>query len=406
MVTAGVYLIARTHPLFELAPTAADISAGIGALTLFFAASVALVVTDLKRIIAYSTISQIGYMIMGVSIAAYSAGMFHLMTHAFFKALMFMAAGSVIAAMAGVQDINRMSGLRRAMPFTSVAFLIAALALSAFPGFSGYFSKDDILAFAAERGGGYWILYAVGTVAALMTAVYAFRMIFRVFGGEPNEEARELEHGHLHHVEPFNPATGEPEDTDVGFPGPEHHIAEREAAMRMPMTILAILAIVGGVVQIPTVTHVISSFLEPSFADSRFVDVEPSSGIDALSLIVGGAMGLLGIGIAYLVWVRRPGTSAQLVRRLRPLHTFLEHKWYFDEAYGLLVVRPMTALGRSASNTFERVVIDGFASGAALAVRTGNSLVRVAQSGLLRNYALLLMTGLTALGLYFLIVAR
>src|SRR5690349_17184960 len=209
MVTAGVYLIARTHPLFELAPTAADISAAIGALTLFFAGTVALVVTDLKRVIAYSTISQIGYMIMGVSIAAYSAGMFHLMTHAFFKALMFMAAGSVIAAMAGTQDIDRMSGLRRAMPFTSVAFVVAALALAAFPGTSGYFSKDDILAFAAERGGGYWVLYVVGTVAALMTAVYAFRMIFRVFGGEPNPEARELEHGHLAHSDPVNPMTGE-----------------------------------------------------------------------------------------------------------------------------------------------------------------------------------------------------
>lgn len=406
MVTAGVYLIARAHTLFELAPTAADISAAIGAITLTFAASVALVVTDLKRVIAYSTISQIGYMIMGVSIAAYSAGMFHLMTHAFFKALMFMAAGSVIAAMAGTQDMDRMSGMRRAMPFTYIAFLVAALALAAFPGTSGYFSKDDILAFAAERGGGYWILYVVGTVAALMTAVYAFRMIFRVFGGEPNEEARELEHGHLHHADPVNPATGEAEDTDVGFPGPDHHIAEREAAMRGPMTILAILAIFGGVVQIPQVTSVISNFLAPTFADSRFADLEPSGSIDALSLVVGGAMSLIGIGIAYLVWVRRPGTSARLIARLRPLHGFLSRKWYFDEAYDVLIVNPMKALGRSASTTFERVVIDGVASGAGLAVRTGNSLVRVVQSGLLRNYALLLLTGVTALSLYFLIVAR
>jgi NADH-quinone oxidoreductase subunit L len=406
MVTAGVYLIARTHPLFELAPTAADISAAIGALTLIFAASVALVVTDLKRIIAYSTISQIGYMVMAVSIAAYSAGMFHLMTHAFFKALMFMAAGSVIAAMAGTQDIDRMSGLRRAMPFTYVAFLIAALALAAFPGMSGYFSKDDILAFAAERGSGYWILYVVGTVAALMTAVYAFRMIFRVFGGELNEEARELEGGHLHHTEPFNPATGEPEDTDVGFPGPEHHIAEWEPAMRTPMFLLAILAIVGGVLQIPQVTNVISNFLEPSFADSRFAGLEPSGGIDALSLGVGAAVSLAGIGLAYYIWVLRPGLSGRLVTRFRSIHTFLVHKWYFDEAYDVLVVRPITALGRAASTTFERVVIDGVSQGAAVVVRTGNSLVRVAQSGLVRYYALALMTGVTALALYFLIVAK
>jgi NADH-quinone oxidoreductase subunit L len=406
MVTAGVYLIARTHPLFELAPTAADISASIGAITLIFAASVALVVTDLKRIIAYSTISQIGYMVMAVSIAAYSAGMFHLMTHAFFKALMFMAAGSVISAMAGVQDIDRMSGLRRAMPFTSAAFLIAALALAAFPGFSGYFSKDDILGFAAERGGGYWILWAAGALGALATAFYAFRMIFRVFGGEPNEEARELERGHLHHTEPFNPATGEPEDTDVGFPGSEHRIAEREAAMRGPMSLLAILAIVGGLVQIPGVTHLIENFLDPTFADSRFTGVEVSTGHEVLALVAGAACSLAGIALAYSLYVRNPGTTLRLVRRLPRLHGFLAHKWYFDEAYELAIVRPMSALGRAASGIFERDVIDGVTTGTIEAVRAGSRLVRVAQSGLLRNYALLLMTGVTALGLYFLIVAR
>jgi NADH-quinone oxidoreductase subunit L len=406
MVTAGVYLIARMHPLFELAPTAADVSAAIGAITLIFAASVALVVTDLKRIIAYSTISQIGYMVMAVSIAAYSAGMFHLMTHAFFKALMFMAAGSVISAMAGVQDIDRMSGLRRAMPFTWVAFLVAALALAAAPGMSGYFSKDEILAFAAERGGGYWIFWAAGTLGALATAFYAFRMVFRVFGGEPNEEARELEGGRLHHAEPVNPATGEAEDTDVGFPGPGHHIAEREGAMRGPMSILAILAIVGGLVQIPGVTHVIESFLEPTFSDSRFADVETSTGHEVLALVAGSVCSLAGIALAWALYVRDPGTTLGLVRRFPRLHGFLARKWYFDEAYDLAVVRPLRALGRAASGVFEPDVIDGVTTGTTLAVRAGNRLVRIAQSGLLRNYALLLMTGVTALGLYFLIVAR
>jgi NADH-quinone oxidoreductase subunit L len=405
-VTAGVYLIARTHVLFELAPTAADISATIGALTLVFAASVALVVTDLKKIIAYSTISQIGYMIMAVSIAAYAAGMFHLMTHAFFKALMFMAAGSVISAMAGVQDIDRMSGMRRALPFTWIAFLIAALALAAFPGMSGYFSKDDILSFAAQRGGGYWILWAIGTLAALATALYAFRMVFRVFFGQPNPEARELEGGHLHHTEPFNPATGEAEDSDVGFPGPDHHIAEREAAMRGPMTILAILAIVGGLVQVPGVTHVIERFLEPTFRDSRFAGVDVSTGNEVLALAAGALSSLSGIALAYLLYVRRPGSTLALARRLPHLHRFLSHKWYFDEAYELAIVRPMRAVGWAASTVFERDVIDGATTGATLAVRAGNRLVRITQSGLLRNYALLLTTGVTALALYFLIVAR
>ncbi|HZO60927.1 MAG TPA: NADH-quinone oxidoreductase subunit L [Solirubrobacterales bacterium] len=406
MVTAGVYLIARCYPLFELAPTAADISAAIGALTLVFAASVALVVTDLKRIIAYSTISQIGYMIMGVSIAAYGAGMFHLMTHAFFKALMFMAAGSVIAAMAGNQNIDRMSGLRRAMPFTYVAFLVAALALAAFPGFSGYFSKDEILAFAAERGGGYWILYVAGTVAAVMTAFYAFRMVFRVFWGEPSEEARELERGHLHHAEPMNPVTGEPEDIDVGYPGPEHHIAEREGPMRGAMVLLAILAITAGVVQIPGVTHVIENFLEPTFEDSRFAHTDVSGGIEALALSVGALSAIAGIGLAWLLYVRQPGTTLRLAERFRGLHDFLEHKWYFDELYDRAIVRPTLALGAWSANVFERYVVSGMVSGTALVVRAGNQFVRVAQSGVLRYYALLLMTGVTALALYFLVVSR
>jgi NADH-quinone oxidoreductase subunit L len=406
MVTAGVYLIARTHPLFELAPTAADISAGIAALTVLFAASVALVVTDLKRIIAYSTISQIGYMIMGVSIGAYTAGLFHLMTHAFFKALMFMAAGSVIAAMAGQQNIDRISGLRRAMPLTFVSFLVAALALGAFPGSSGYFSKDEILAFAAERGGGYWVFYAVGTLGAILTAFYAFRIIFRCFGGPPNEEARELERGHLAHAEPFNPATGEPEDTDVGFPGPEHHIAERDRPMAIPMLILSVLAIGAGVLQIPGATHVVENFLDPSFVDSRLAQISTSTRSEVLAVVVGAAASLTGIAAAYLIYVRMPGTSVRLATRMRGVHAFLYNKWYFDELYDVLFVRPVRALGEFSSNFFERTVIQGLVGGTELAVRAGNSFIRVVQSGLVRYYALMLLVGVGALGLYFLVVSR
>ena len=241
MVTAGVYLIARCFPLFELAPTAADVAAFIGLATLLVAATIALVVTDLKRIIAYSTMSQIGYMVVGVSIGAYTAGIFHLMTHAFFKALLFMAAGSIIGAMAARQDIDRMSGFRRAMPFTSLLLIVGALALAGFPGSSGFFSKDEILVFAADRGGMYWIFAIGGYIGAFMTAFYAFRIGFRVVLGEPCAEAKELEQGHLAHGEPENPATGEKEDTDVGFPGPEHRIAEREVPMRIAMGILGVL---------------------------------------------------------------------------------------------------------------------------------------------------------------------
>ncbi len=170
MVTAGVYLIARMHPLFEQAPAAADVGAIGGCVTLFVAATIALTQTDLKRVIAYSTMSQIGYMIMAVSSAGYSAGLFHLLTHAFFKALLFMAAGSIIGAMAGVQSLDRMSGFRRALPFTFGCFIVGGLALAAFPGMSGFFSKDDVLAFVAEDGGFHWILYVVGYIGAFLTA--------------------------------------------------------------------------------------------------------------------------------------------------------------------------------------------------------------------------------------------
>jgi NADH-quinone oxidoreductase subunit L len=227
-----------------------------------------------------------------------------------------------------------------------------------------------------------------------------------VFGGEPNEEARELERGHLHHAEPRNPVTGEAEDTDVGFPGPEHHIAEREEPMRGAMVLLAILAIAGGVVQIPGVTHVVESFLEPTFEDSRFIHTEVSGGIEALALVVGALSSIAGIGLAWWLYVRRPGTTLRLVERFRGLHDFLAHKWYFDELYDRAIVRPTLAFGAWSSTVFERYVVGGFVSGAALAVRTGNQVVRVAQSGVLRYYALLLMTGVTALALYFLVVSR
>jgi NADH-quinone oxidoreductase subunit L len=405
MVTAGVYLIARMHPLFVLAPTAADISALIGLATLIFAATVALAVTDLKRIIAYSTISQIGYMVVGVSIGAYAAGLFHLMTHAFFKALLFMAAGSVISAMAGTQDINRMGGLRRALPFTSTLLIVGALALAAFPGTSGFFSKDEILVFAAQRGGFYWIFAIGGYLAALLTAVYAFRIVFRVFWGEPVPEARELEQGHLAHAEPQNPLSGETEDTDVGFPGAEHHIAERDWPMRWAMTMLGFGAIFGGLLQVPGATNVIDNFLRPTFAGSPFESIVPSDASAFRGLVIGGLLSIAGIAIAYLVYVARPGTSAALAARLRPVHTFLVNKWYFDELYDAVLYRPVLAAGRFARDVIERVAVQGIVVVAVDAVRGVGVVVRGAQSGFVRSYALLLIGGFAALGLYFLIVS-
>ena len=405
MVTAGVYLIARMHPLFELAPTAADIAAFTGLATLIVAATIALVVTDLKRIIAYSTMSQIGYMVVAVSIGAYTAGIFHLMTHAFFKALLFMAAGSIIGAMAGNQNIDRMSGFRKAMPFTCLTLVIGALALAGFPLMSGFFSKDEIMVFAAERGGMYWIFAIGGYAAAFLTAFYAFRIGFRVTLGEPCPEAKELEQGHLAHGDHTNPATGEKEDTDVGFPGSEHHIAERAPGMRIAMGILAFLSIVAGVIQLPGITAGLEHFLEGSFEDSRFFHIVPSEESAYLGLLVGAILSIAGIGLAYVAYVARPGLTGRLRARFGKVHDFLQHKWYFDEAIDHLVYRPVIRIGRFCNDVIERVLVDGIVTATVGAVREVGLLVRGAQSGFVRAYALLVLGGFAALALYFLVVS-
>jgi NADH-quinone oxidoreductase subunit L len=371
MVTAGVYLIARMHPLFEIATTAADVGAIIGCTTLVVAATIAVVQTDLKRVIAYSTMSQIGYMIMGVSIGAYSAGLFHLMTHAFFKALLFMSAGSLISAMGGEQSLDKMRGFRKAMPFTFACFIIGGLALSGMPPFSGWLSKDDIIGYLDNRGGGFLILGVFGYLGALLTGIYTFRMIFRAFWGVPCPEAEELEHGHLHHAESgFNPGTGELEDTDVGFPGPEHHIAERDWAMKFPMGVLALLALIGGLIQIPGVDSTVSRFLAPTFAGSRLYGLEGSTGTDWIGLIVGALISVLGIAI------------------------------------DMLVVRPAQWLGRFAESVLERGVIAGGVTGSGVGVvRAASAAVRRAQTGFLRYYAAAMLVGIGCVALYFLLEA-
>ncbi len=410
MVTAGVYLIARMHPFFEQAPAAADVGAIVGCATLLIAATIGLVVTDLKRVIAYSTMSQIGYMVLGVCSFAYAAGLFHLMTHAFFKALLFMAAGSVISAMAGEQNLDKMGGFRKAMPFTFAAMVIGGLSLAGVPPFSGFFSKDEILALVIARDDWHIVLGVLGYIGAFMTAIYTWRMIFRAFYGPPVEPARELEDGHLHHApEPFNPASGEVEDTDVGFPGPDHHIAEREWSMKVAMALLAVGATFAGLLQIPKVTDVVHTFLEPSFHDSRYYEsLEASDGVTWGGLIVGTVLALGGIALAYRLWVVDSDRSivTGMRERLAGAYTLFSHKWYFDEIIDTLVVRPFAMFGRFSRDVFERVVVNGLIVGApAGAVRAGSAAVRAVQSGFLRYYAALLLVGVTGLGLYFLLAA-
>jgi NADH-quinone oxidoreductase subunit L len=405
MVTAGVYLIARMHPLFEHAPTAADVTAIGGCLTLLIAATIALVQVDIKRVIAYSTMSQIGYMIMAVSVGAYSAGLFHLMTHAFFKALLFMAAGSLIGAMAGIQSLDRMGGFRRALPFTFLCFVIGGLALSGLPPFSGWLSKDDILAYLDHRGGWFIALGIAGYIGAFMTGIYTFRMIFRAFTGAPVPEARELEQGHLAHADvPRNPMTGEEEDTDVGFPGPGHFIAEREVPMKIAMGGLMVLAIIGGALQIPGVDDAVTRFLAPTFADSRLAAAHVGNGPSWLGLAIGALIAIAGIAIAYRIWVRDPAIAANARARFPRVYVLLSSKWYFDELIDFVIVRPALWLGGVITSVLERGLIQGLITGGPVAVvRAGSAAVRRSETGFVRYYAAAMVICTLGVALYFLV---
>ncbi|MFY9264369.1 MAG: NADH-quinone oxidoreductase subunit L [Solirubrobacterales bacterium] len=405
MVTAGVYLIARFFPFFELSETASITAAVLGATTMILAATAALAQTDLKRIIAYSTMSQIGYMVVAVSAAAYGAGLFHLMTHAFFKALLFMAAGSVIAAMGGIQDVRQMGGFRRSMPFTYATFVIGALTLAGFPLLSGFFSKDEIISYTLNRGGVFTFVAIALYVGAILTAFYATRAVILVFHGASCEQARELEGGRLHHGDHVNPATGEQEDTEVGFPGADHHIAEREPEMKIAMAALAALSLIAGVLQIPGVTSRIETFLEPTFEASRYAGVHPTDTAEWAGLALGAAIAIAGIGLALYVYFRRAGFTERLALRLPRVRGFLYNAWYFDALYDRVVVRPLAGFGRFCNNTVERVVVGGIVTATTGLVRGGASRVRALQSGLVRAYALWFVLGATAVAVYFYVVA-
>jgi NADH-quinone oxidoreductase subunit L len=244
-----------------------------------------------------------------------------------------------------------------------------------------------------------------GYIGALLTALYTFRMIFRAFFGDPCPEAKELEEGHLAHAEvPTNPQTGEVEDTDVGFPGPAHHIAEREAPMKVAMGTLAVLAIVGGALQIPGLDDVIRRFLAPTFAGSSLAAREPSTGADWIGLVIGAAIAAVGIAVAYRVWVLAPGTATRVRERLAPLYCLFVNKWYFDELIDFTIVRPALWSGRVANSWLDGALVNGVVTGGAVGlVRAGSAAVRRAQTGFVRYYVALMLVGITGIVIYFLI---
>ena len=367
MVTAGVYLLVRAHPIFEAAPDVQHLAAILGAITLLVAGVVALVQWDIKRVIAYSTMSQIGYMFVGVGVGAYASGMFHLMTHAFFKALLFMAAGLVIHQLAGEQDIRKMGGLKGVMPRTALAFLIGSLALVGIAPLSGFFSKDPILAAAWARGDYGYALFAAGLLGALLTGIYAFRLYFVVFGGERSAFVEEHAEGHGHGEGPFS--------------------------MTVPVAILAVLATIGGLIQIPGLWQLFSDFLDPVVEPL----VEPSATLDWTVSAITVAVGLLGIGIAWTLY----GARRRPVPRWAFGQRALEHKLWFDELYDALFYRPAVWLVAMLRQWFEEPVIDGSIGEVAGATQETATAVGSAQTGFLRSYALAIAVSVAVMVVVF-----
>jgi NADH-quinone oxidoreductase subunit L len=374
MVTAGVYLIVRAHPIFELAPSISNLAAGLGAITLLLAGLVALVQTDIKRVIAYSTMSQIGYMFVGAGLGAYGSAMFHLMTHAFFKALLFLAAGLIIHHLAGEQDIRQMGGLRRVMPKTFIAFLVGSLALVGIPPLSGFFSKDAILASALASGGYGQILFAIGLVGALLTGLYTFRLFFIVFLGEPSPLV--LEHA--------GGAHGSEEDASRPHGEPVHH-GEGPWTMMWPVAVLAVLSVVGGWLQVAGVWHPFGEWLDPiAFGRERLALVEPTVTQDYVTSALAVGLGLIGMGVAWLLY----GARSRPVPRDEAVQETLEHKFWFDELYDLIFYKPAVLLTRALRRGIEEPLIGGSISGVTLGARETAGAVGDAQTGYLRSYAL------------------
>jgi len=378
MVTAGVFMVARLSPLFEYAPTALAVVCVIGATTAFFAGTVGMVQNDIKRVIAYSTCSQLGYMFFAAGVSAYSASIFHLMTHAFFKALLFLGAGSVIHALAGEQDMRKMGGLWRVIPVTYVLMWIGNLALAGIWPFAGYYSKDVILeaAWASGTGAGLYAFW-LGIVTAFLTAFYSWRVIFLTFHGTPRADPQVMAHAH-----------------------------ESPPVMLWPLYVLAAGAVVAGKLGYD---FFVGEGRETFWGDSILVLPHHAS-LEAahhVPLWVGTLpllMAVLGIAAAWVAYIRRPELPAVAAERFHALYLFLLNKWYFDELYDALFVRPAMALGRGLWKQGDGAVIDGFGPDG-LAATTVRLAVRASrlQTGYVYHYAFVMLIGVVAFVSWYLL---
>jgi NADH-quinone oxidoreductase subunit L len=365
MVTAGVFMVARLAPLYNLSPTAMTVVAITGGVTMIVGATIALTQTDIKRVVAYSTVSQLGYMIMACGLGAYAAGMYHLLTHGAFKALLFLGCGSVIIALHHEQDMQRMGGLKDKLPVTYWTFVVGSLALAGFPLTSGFFSKDDLLISAWSAGPLGQFLTVLGLMTTLITAFYSFRLVFVTFWG--------------------------PSRVDPHHAG---HIHEPSKAMTIPLMILAVLSIVTGYLGIP-------EFLGPMF-ESHTGGAVHEGGAAIGIMVVATVMGLIGITGAYYVYVRNPALPDRFARQWQSLYRASLNKWYVDEFYDRTIVRPTFF---AATELWKRVdvnVVDGAVNGVARAIAWGGWLLRLMQSGQAQHYALGMALGAVVLVTMFL----
>ena len=365
MVTAGVFMVARLAPLYNLSPTAMTVVAITGGVTMVVGATIALTQTDIKRVVAYSTVSQLGYMIMACGLGAYASGMYHLLTHGAFKALLFLGCGSVIIALHHEQDMQRMGGLKDKLPVTYWTFVVGSLALAGFPLTSGFFSKDDLLISAWSAGPLGQFLTILGLITALMTAFYSFRLVFVTFWGPS-------------HVAPHHAG----------------HIHESPKTMTLPLIILAMLSIVTGYLGIP-------EFLGPMF-ETHAGGAAHEGGVGIIIMVVATAMGLIGIAGAYYVYVLNPTLPDRFARQWQSLYRGSLNKWYVDEAYDRTIVRPTLF---AATELWKRVdvnVVDGAVNGVARAIAWGGWLLRLLQSGQAQHYALGMALGAVVLVTMFL----
>ncbi len=374
MVTAGVYMVSRSHMIFERAPMALMVVAVIGTLTAVFAATIGITQTDIKKVLAYSTVSQLGYMFMACGVGAFSAGIFHLMTHAFFKGLLFLAAGSVIHAVGGEQDMRKMGGLRSYIPWTFLTMGIATLAISGIPPFAGFWSKDEILWKAYSSDHGSWVFWLIGVITAFLTSFYMFRLLFMTFFGD-YRGAQVDAHGHAHAAHGHDDhGHGEPHESPM--------------VMLVPLMILAVLSIVGGLVGIG---NRFENFLAPVFGSGEVPEAAgeaASRGTELLLMGISVAVAVMGFLLAFVLYVSKPHLPRKIADSLNGFYTAVLNKYYVDELYAKLFVKPLVDGSTSILwQGVDRKVIDDTVNNAADGARNISDNVRHMQSGNLRSYA-------------------